>query len=544
MESTPASEKIELFSEQVKELLHSSVTEDAKLVSKGLMLYRQGLVKQVQLFHDEKVTSTVQDVTPCYVKLILSFLSESSCSCPGEGFCRHQMATFFAVYARVGSVADWVTDWREPAREQAAFSTWGLQTAKDLVKANGVMKPDYSRWVQSFELSFDTLLATKKYTSPYVIPELFGIYERRVHASAPVEQEWRLLYEMVWIVVSFRKLAVLSDQLEHSEDMVKRAYLHVFQNLLEDAHELAVKIGVQSLPFAFDEFIEKLKDDAFDLLTCTSGIENERIYLYRLLWVQFFKQKSWREAEVGKIRARLKELHDWENPAPLMVAGIHINLLLGDDEAALKLVGQFEDRVIVPYLLYWIDYLSQLKAWRRVGVLIELFLQKIKGYLEELGGYHSCVAFVRDALRAVTPYCSETDRVDLLERALLQTLPYSFREYEYMLFERGQYDRWGELQAFVGLNFYDLPKERLKLIEKERPEVLLGMLHQTAQREIDQKNRSSYRLAVRHLKKLRTLYKKLKRVDDWEYFMETLLERTKRLRAFHEECKRSKLIES
>ena len=544
MESTPASEKIELFSEQVKELLHSSVTEDAKLVSKGLMLYRQGLVKQVQLFHDEKVTSTVQDVTPCYVKLILSFLSESSCSCPGEGFCRHQMATFFAVYARVGSVADWVTDWREPAREQAAFSTWGMQTAKDLVKANGVMKPEYSRWVQSFELSFDTLLATKKYTSPYVIPELFGIYERRVHASAPVEQEWRLLYEMVWIVVSFRKLAVLSDQLEHSEDMVKRAYLHVFQNLLEDAHELAVKIGVQSLPFAFDEFIEKLKDDAFDLLTCTSGIENERIYLYRLLWVQFFKQKSWREAEVGKIRARLKELHDWENPAPLMVAGIHINLLLGDDEAALKLVGQFEDRVIVPYLLYWIDYLSQLKAWRRVGVLIELFLQKIKGYLEELGGYHSCVAFVRDALRAVTPYCSETDRVDLLERALLQTLPYSFREYEYMLFERGQYDRWGELQAFVGLNFYDLPKERLKLIEKERPEVLLGMLHQTAQREIDQKNRSSYRLAVRHLKKLRTLYKKLKRVDDWEYFMETLLERTKRLRAFHEECKRSKLIES
>jgi hypothetical protein len=543
MELTPVSENIELFSEQLREMLHSSVTEDAKLVSKGLMLYRQGLVKQVQIFHDEKVTSTVQDVTPCYVKLILSFLSESSCSCPAEGFCRHQMATFFAVYAQFGSVADWVTEWREPAREQAAISSWGMQTAKDLVKANGTMKPEYSRWVQSFELSFDTLLASKKYTSPYVVPELFGIYERRVLASAPVEQEWRLLYEMVWIVVSFRKLAVLSDQLEHSEDMVKRAYLHVFQNLMEDAHELAVKIGVQSLPFAFDEFIEKLKDDAFDLLTCTSGIEYERIYLYRLLWVQFFKKKEWREAEVVKIQARLKELHDWENPAPLMVAGIHINLLLGDDEAALKQVGLFDDAVIVPYLVYWIDYLSGLKAWRRVGPLIELFLQKIKAYLEELGGYHSCVSFVRDALRAVTPYCTESDRVDLIERALLQTLPYSFREYEYMLFERGQYDRWGELQAFIGLNFYDLPKERLKLIEKERPEVLLGMLHQTAQKEIDQKNRSSYKLAVRHLKKLRTLYKKLKRVDDWEYFMDTLLERTKRLRAFHEECKRSKLIE-
>ncbi|MFZ7946763.1 hypothetical protein ACO1D1_25030 [Neobacillus sp. 19] len=164
--------------------------------------------------------------------------------------------------------------------------------------------------------------------------------------------------------------------------------------------------------------------------------------------------------------------------------------------------------------------------------------------MDTLGGYHSCAMFTRGALRTVATYCAESDRLDLYERALLVMLPYSFGEYEYMLFERGQFERWGELQAFVGLDFYDLPKDRLKVVEKEQPEVLLSMLHQTAQREIDQKNRASYRLAVRHLKKLRTLYKKLKRVDDWEYFLDTLLERTKRLRAFHEECRRSKLIEA
>jgi uncharacterized Zn finger protein len=71
----------------------------------------------------------------------------------------------------------------------------------------------------------------------------------------------------------------------------------------------------------------------------------------------------------------------------------------------------------------------------------------------------------------------------------------------------------------------------------------LGMLHQSALNEINQKNRSSYKAAVRHLKKLRTLYKKTKRVDDWQYFLDSLMEKTKRLRAFHEECKRSKLIE-
>ncbi|MBM7652597.1 SWIM zinc finger family protein [Neobacillus cucumis] len=542
MESTPANEQMEYFEEQVRELLVPTDAEDAKLVQKGLMLYRQGVVKQLQIFNN-KITSTVQDVTPCYVKLDLVFASMSSCSCPNEGFCRHQIATFFAAFSKFGSVADWVTAWREPAREQKEVADWGMQQAKDLIKANGVLKPDYSRWVQSFEVSFDTLLASKKYTSPYVIPELYGIYERRVHASAPVEQEWRLLYELIAIVVSFRKLAALSEQLNHDEDTVRRAYQHVFHNLLDDAEDLAVKIGVQSLPFAFDEFIERLKDDAFDLLRCASGLEFERIFLYRLLWVQFFKKKAWREEEILKIRDGLKNLQDWENPIPLMVAGVHLHLLVGDDESAVKLLGHVPDEKIAPYMVFWIDYLSALKAWRRVGVLIELFFQKVKWYLDALGGYHSCVTFVRSALKSVAPFCTENDRVDLYERGLLTMLPYSFGEYEYLLFERGQYDRWGELQAFVGLDFYDLPKDRLKIIEKERPEVLLGMLHQTAQREIDQKNRSSYKMAVRHLKKLRTLYKKLKRVDDWEYFMETLMDRTKRLRAFHEECRRSKLVD-
>jgi len=542
LESTPANELLHAFSEEVRELLHPNTVEDAKLVQKGLMLYRQGMVQQLHI-GDQTVTAVVQDVTPVKVQLDLDFMAMSECSCPTEGLCRHQIAVFFSAYSKVGSVSDWVTDWREPIREKKAVAGWGMQKAKDLIKANGLLKPDYSRWVHSFEVSFDTLLASKKYTSPYVIPELFGIYERRIHASAPVEQEWRLLYELVGIVVSFRKLAALCEQLGHDENTVRRAYLHLFHNMMDDADDLAVKIGVQSLPFAFDEFIEKLKDDALELLTCTGGLEYERIYLYRLLWVHFFKKKPWREEELLRIQDTLKGLQDWENPLPLMVAGVHIRLLAGDDEKALKLVNLFSAAEIAPYMVYWIDYLSGLKAWRRVGPVIELFLQKVKAYLEALSGYHSCATFARNALRAVAPYCAETDRFDLYERALLSMLPYSFGEYEYLLFERGQYERWGELQAFVGLDFYDLPKDRLKIVEKERPEVLLSMLHQTAQREIDQKNRASYRLAVRHLKKLRTLYKKLKRVDDWQYFLDTLMERTKRLRAFHEECRRSKLID-
>ncbi|MDR6999297.1 SWIM zinc finger family protein [Neobacillus niacini] len=536
-------EEIQGFAAEIADLLSPNSSEDARMVQKGLMLYRQGLVSQIS-FGKDTVTATVQDVTPVKVTLDLTFFTMSECSCPTDEWCRHQMAVFFAAYSRVGSVAEWVEAWREPMKEKKEAASWGLQTAKDLIKANGVLKPDYGRWVHSFEVSFDTLLHSKKSTSPYVVEELFKIYERRVRASAPLEKEWRLLYEMVGTVISFKKLAMLSEQSEHSEDMTKRTYSNVFDQLQDDAEELVEKIGMQSMPFDFDEFILKLKDDAFELLTCVQGLEFERIYFYRLLWTGLFKKKEWREEEILKISSRMKELQDWENPRPLMIAGVHLNFLLQKDDSALRLIHTYEDDWTTPYMIYWIDLLSSQKAWKRVGSVIELFIGKIKTYLDYLNGYHSCASFSRTAIRAIAPYCGANERFDLFEKALMQTLPYSFSDYEYLLFERGMYDKWGELQAFVGLNFYDIPKDRVKMIEKEKPEVLLGLLHQSAQREIDAKNRSSYKMAVRHLKKLRTIYKKVKRVDDWEYFFETLLERTKRLRAFHEECKRSKLIES
>ena len=534
--------QIDGFADELAELLNPHEAEDAKLVQKGLMLYRQGLVTNL-IVGENFARATVQDVTPVKVDLDLMFFTLSECSCPAEGLCRHQMAVFFAAYARSGSVAEWVDTWREPMREKQAAATWGIQQAKDLMKTNGVLKPDYSRWVQSFEVSFDTLLASKKSTSPYIVPEMFGIYERRIHASAPLEQEWRLLYELVGKVISFRKLAVFSEGSEHAADVVKRAYLHLFDNLLDDAEELVEKIGIQTLPFDFDEFILKLKDDVFEVLTCAQGLEYERIYLYRLLWTNLFKKKAWREEELEKQRARGKEMQEWENAVPLMVAGVHLNLLLANDEVAVRQMNLLTDEVIAPYMIHWIELLSGQKAWKRVGPVIELFLGKIKGYLEDVSGYSACTTFTRTAMRAIAPYCGECDRLDLFEKALVLTLPYSYSDYEYLLFERGMFDKWGELQAFVGLNFYDIPKDRVKVVEKEKPEVLLAMLHQSAQREIDAKNRSSYKMAVRHLKKLRTIYKKSKRMDDWQYFFDTLLDRTKRLRAFHEECRRSKLIE-
>lgn len=59
---------------------------------------------------------------------------------------------------------------------------------------------------------------------------------------------------------------------------------------------------------------------------------------------------------------------------------------------------------------------------------------------------------------------------------------------------------------------------------------------------IEERNRKSYRRAVRYLKKLRMLYKKLKRTNEWDVFIVQIASLHSRLRALQEELRKGKLI--
>ena len=83
----------------------------------------------------------------------------------------------------------------------------------------------------------------------------------------------------------------------------------------------------------------------------------------------------------------------------------------------------------------------------------------------------------------------------------------------------------------------------LKDIAAAAPEALIPSYHREISGLVEQKNRSSYKEAVKQLKKLRTLYKKAKKQDVWNRFMEQFSARYKRLRAFQEELKKGKLID-
>jgi len=519
-------------------MLKSEVEEDARLVQKGLMLYRQGTVHHLK-YMVKSIWATVQDVTPVRVYINVSDPEESSCTCPANSFCRHRLAAFFQAYGDVSSVSDWVEAWRKPAKEQLNAEKWGLQRAKDLVKKDTRAGHDYDSWASSFRESFEEIVKGQGEPKAYVVPGLFRSYIRRVEVSAPLEAVWKNLYLIAASVHSFNLLTELAGELGHDEEStMDRYYRPLFEDLFNDAEEYVERLAYGTMPFSFDLFLEKLKEETIGLTVPDATVGYDRIDLYRLLWEKLFKNGSWRDAE----RTRLEKFGDDKRDLIEEIALIHQLVLAKQDGDALKRFTALPVSSL-PYMFYWLDGFRVQREWNRMGAFIEYLVQQLRNYLKLLGDYYACKKFTRYALKLVGTYTREIGRGELYDRALAQAMPYSFYEYEDSLFEKEQYEQWGELQSYFGFEYNSISSERIKVLQKAAPEVLIPLYHQMIGDLIEMKNRSSYKQAARLLKKLRTVYKKLKRVPEWEEFFGKLLVRTKRLRAFHEECTRSKLIE-
>ena len=523
---------------KLNRMFKPEVEEDARLVQKGLMLYRQGTVHHMK-YMVKSIWATVQDVTPVRVYINVSDLEESSCTCPAGSFCRHRLAAFFQAYGDVASVSDWVEAWRKPAKEQLNAEKSGLQRAKDLVKKDSRSGHDYESWASLFRVTFEEIVKGQGEPKPYVVPGLFRSYIRSVEVSAPLEAVWKNLYLIAASVHSFNLLTELARELGHDEEAVMdRYYRPLFEDLFNDAEEYIERLAYGTMPFSFDSFLEKLKDETVGLTIPDASVGYDRIDLYRLLWEKLFKNGSWRDSE----RTRLEAFGEGKRDQIEEIALIHQLVLAKQDGDALK---RFTSLPVssLPYMFYWLDGFRVQREWNRMGPFIEYLVQQLRNYLKHLGDYYACKKFTRYALKLVGAFTREIGRGELYDRALAQAMPYSFYEYEDSLFEKEQYEQWGELQSYFGFEYNSISSERIKVLQKAAPEVLIPLYHQMIGDLIEMKNRSSYKQAARLLKKLRTVYKKLKRVPEWEEFFGKLLVRTKRLRAFHEECTRSKLIE-
>ncbi|THE09793.1 SWIM zinc finger family protein [Bacillus timonensis] len=517
------------FSEKLRSLITFENEEDRNLIKKGLNLYRQGSVYNVQ-YNGNTLEGRVQDVTPVDVSLDLDFLEMSSCTCPDPSFCRHRMALFFYMYASVDRVGSLLEQWKDGSKPKPKLASIPV------IKGNVLQRVEYKEnslesWLTLFNNEYKRFESGQREKNVYSFATLYHSLFQTIKRKAPRSEELKRLYHIHAALFCIRKTIELLGQIEvrnYQVDTYIRPYFHNFTDVVLDN---SLEMRKVSLSFSLDEMLEESLDIVRETLLTETMFQYERMQMYRLLWATFFNRDKWLEIEKNALNT--------EQPAHL-IAYAHIRFLQKDDDTAIDTMKKLGNSGI-PYSFWWISYLSESKNWDRARAWIDHAIEGIRGYIFGIQSYEGRRHMTRLFLQNIMAYTDERDSAVYLN-ALKQLLPYSYVEYNDFLLETDQYRKWVELQIMVGYDIDEMDRYIIKEIETLDRAALLPLYHQAVAKAIEGKNRPSYKKAVKYLRKIRTHYKKLKQEDRWDDYITKLSTVNKRLRAFQQELLRASMI--
>lgn len=398
------------------------------------------------------------------------------------------------------------------------------------------MTDHYHRWIEYTDELFKNDILKKKSLAPYLV-NLYGLMILKKLNRDDLSKVRREQHSLYKIVVNVRLLQNLQNWFEssrYSYQEIEDTCRQLFEIIYADIQN-ALKHLPSPMPFSYDPICEKLRLDVRELLFLEGAFKHEILQIYWYVWKSLFTRPQLRNEELDFAEKTAKK---GANASSWQFAYMFQLFLSGRVEDSLALLKNIGSNYL-SYLLLFMDYYFAGKNWNGFTKLAQFLIEHIKDYLDTIS-YSTKKTFFYSIDEEFHQFAKETGRYDLYEQLLIAMYPFATRELSYFYFERKEY---GKLIEFVQLsNFGYLSSDILRTIQKEEPQYLLPYYHRKVQMAIDQKNRQSYKEAVRHLKKLRTIYKKLKKEEKWEVYFEQLLQKTKRLRAFQEECQRGKLI--
>jgi hypothetical protein len=369
----------------------------------------------------------------------------------------------------------------------------------------------------------------RPYSTEYAAKDVYQTLLKK----APANREWAVLFRMFAAFYSFSALAERLDEAELDDDTAERAGYDVLFHLSDETFD-AVKLTGSAMPFSFEPYIDLIRVDTGRLLSFPyKRFPAARLDLYRLLWDSLLTKMDWRREELERTAPASG------NSTIQTAAHMHQLYLLGE-------MDKFVDIAVAgpaELFLYFIHWLQDAKRSDRFIPLLKAAAALAGDGILFIQDEYSRRLFVRQLLRLIDEDDLSVRAPSLIKELYTALLPFSYASLSYFLIGRGDYAEWIDLQLLVDAELPDLDRAGLKTAIKEAPEETLPLLHHGIAALIAARNRNAYRQAVRFSKRLRTMYKKLKRTDEFDRWLDWLAGDTKRLRAFQEECKKGGLLD-
>lgn len=494
-------------------------------MKKGLKLYREGFVYNAALLDDGLVQANVLDRQIYKPILDLTDLPQSHCECSSSYICPHIFALFFYLYANVGSVGELVRKWNIKR----------TSVAPKLPKASEVVQPSASvhDWVKRFEHFYDQFLQNYRTIDYWFAHHLCYRFFPSLLEGVPYAGIEKRLYDLHAALFTFCRLV------ESGEQFQRISYQRSFwESAISDfvgvIHNKCSSFLNKPAPNA--SLLDESRKYVRNVLFASEGFMAMRIRVYQMVWNALFRGETWCEKEQEALQKRQEESSFADE---CLLALAHLAFLRGRDEEVSALLKDVRVAAI-PYVLHWMRELALAGQWTRMKTWWELCMNSINLLFASSHYYKAEVT--RELLYLSERYTHATGDQKHNETILRALLPYSASQYSHFLMSSKQYKKWVDLHLIAGIEIEEIHRSFLTTIEKHDRSLLLPLYHRGVQKMIQAKNRPSYKQAVRYLKKLRTYYRALGRYDVWLVYREKLLEKTKRLRAFHEEMQKGKLL--
>ncbi|MFP4975001.1 SWIM zinc finger domain-containing protein [Paenibacillus sp. CN-4] len=513
---------------------------DDLTLKKGFQYFKQGRVRSLTSAGAAGLTALVQGKADYALELNPADLSAGRCDCPDDPPCKHMAAALLALADRLGRPVLALANARA-AVHRRTLAPPAAQTGRPAPKRAESGPPpaamNVAEWHALFARSTSSLAQTPR-NQEYARQAALLIY-RSKPPMTPAASRLFELHASLYILESLTRPAVQVPGRYVSRSLGYHTHLAAtdLQNGIERYLESKLPSGAEA-----DEWPRILDTLAYlRRLMLTEADGGAYFYnCYELLWSNWLDplrrgEPLYRD-ELDRLDAAEMELGAALSRPSWLMARVAMLLRLSEDGEAWTLLRQaaalpgFEPARLSPQL----QSLAEAGDWPRLTRWLGEMAQLAQGH--RFYDYRAYAAYWREAIQHLP------EKEPQMWGSLAALLPHSREVYAELLLSSGKWREWMDFQLSSGAEPAHFRVADLEPLEKNAPETLLPFYHQAVERLVAEKNRSSYKAAVRLLKRLAKLYHKMKREDRWDDFFQSFLQQHSRLRALQEELRKGKLI--
>ncbi len=505
---------------------------EALILERGWEYYHKGRVSDIELV-GLKIQALVKGTKTYEAVIDLEEFANSDCNCSSEGFCKHIAALFFSLYAPFGRPELLLQQLKQAIMVRKKTSRGGAahpdkKPAKPAAPAADSLPQEWHKYFEGlfhgFSISHQNSIET--------------FYQSALETLPPYAKEWRDSIQPIFLL---HVVLFIMRKIEQFYQETKSSYLSYYHEngckaAAEQCHSKLLEI-VRGIDAGRSFAAEAKHWEATLSMLGEMALRGKDspihwLFVYRMVWWNV-NDRGWMQKEIK----RLELLLDKTDLLPrrrdaLIVARAHFDVALGDTASAFSRLDMLHTRNAGDFFLY-LQHYHRLQKWQEALIWLRWLLPAMQKTNHD--DFRTFCQFWLDTTKHLD---SDSEWVQVME----SLLPRSYYYYTAYLLQTNRYTQWVDLQLANRISPLSLYALELRAVEEHDPKLLLPLYHQAVERAVLEKNRASYKTAVKLLKKLHGIYKQMKQEDRFEHYIYRLADKFSRLRAFQEELKKGKWI--